>query len=220
MALELIDKNDGFEIVRDKIASILVTEVASQQVIALAAGKDPDLWKLRVYLERSNAWEQWVNIEEVTDYSPIVNVYFDTATYNERYGDTVERQRSDSIYNIDCYAIGVSEESLAGHKIGDKEAALNAHRAARLVRNILMAGENTYLGLRGSVWGRWPQSLTVLQPEMNGQSLQHIICARWVFRVSHNEFSPQVAGETMEQINVTMTRSADGLVSFTHEVNF
>ena len=147
-------------------------------------------------------------------------MYFDTATYNERYGDVVERQRSDSVFNIDCYAIGVSEDSLSGHKIGDKEAALNVHRAARLVRNILMAGENTYLGLRGTVWGRWPQSLTVLQPEMNGQSLQHIICARLVLRVSHNEFSPQIAGEIMEQLNVTMTRDSDGLVSFTHEVNF
>ena len=209
MIADLIDKKDGFETVRDKIAAILTLETASQQALAVAAGKDPSLWKLRVYLERSNAWEQWVNIEEITDYSPIVNVWFDTASYDERKGNTVYRQCSDSIFNIDCYAIGLSSDSGTGHLAGDKEAVLNAHRAVRLVRNILMAGEYTYLSLRGTVWGRWPLSLTIFQPEMGGQVVQQIIGARLAFRVSHNEFSPQATGEILESIYTTITLTDD-----------
>ena len=50
MTLPLIDKLDTFEIVRDEIAAILATEIASQE--ALAAGEpDPTLWRLRVFLE-------------------------------------------------------------------------------------------------------------------------------------------------------------------------
>ena len=41
----LIDKQDSFEIVRDKIGLILASESASQQALATAAAKDPDLWR-------------------------------------------------------------------------------------------------------------------------------------------------------------------------------
>ena len=43
--LSLIDKQDSFEIVRDKIALILANEIASQQVLAKADSRNPDDWK-------------------------------------------------------------------------------------------------------------------------------------------------------------------------------
>jgi len=189
-----------------------VAEIANQQTLATAAGRDADLWKIRFYLERSNAWEQFVNIEEITDFSPICNIWFENATYDMSQGNTVKRQTSESLFNFDCYAVGRSAADGTGHLAGDKEAALNAHRAARLVRNIIMAGENAYLGLQGTVGRRWPQNLTVLQPEMEGRSVQHIICARFTLRVHHNEVSPQYSGEIMEQINTTIKRASDGQI--------
>ena len=72
----LIDKQDTFEIVRDQIATILVTEIVSQQALAVADGKDPDLWKVRIYTERSNAWEQFLEVPPV-DESPICNIWYD-----------------------------------------------------------------------------------------------------------------------------------------------
>lgn len=209
MITELIDKQDSFEIIRDQIAAILVTEVANQMQLATDGGKDPNDWKLRVFKERSNPWEQLLN--EQADRSPIVNVWFDNTNFDPGAGSTVERQKTEGVFNIDCYGYGLSEdEPGGGHKPGDREAALEVHKAIRLVRNILMAASYTYLGLRGLVWQRWPQSITVFQPQLDGRQMQQIVGARVAFRVVFNEFSPQVTPETLELLSVTVDESETG----------
>lgn len=220
--LELIDKQDGFEIIRDKIAAVLVAEIASQQALALAAAEDPDYWKLRLYTERANIWEQFLN--SPSDVSPVINVAFDSAIFVERNSNAIERQKSDSTFNIDCYAYAKSTSTESGHDSGDYLARLELHKAIRFIRNILMAGEYTYLGLsRGDdqiVWRRWIQNVVIYQPEYNGQALQQIAAGRIVFRVEHNEFSPQIAAETLESIFATITRTDDGFVYFTGEFDY
>jgi len=99
-----------------------------------------------------------------------------------------------------------------GHKAGDKEAALEVQRALRLVRNILMAAEYTYLGMRGVVWQRWPQSITSFQPQIDGRQIQQIVGARLAFNVVFNEFSPQVPAVTLELVSAEVSRSEDGEV--------
>lgn len=209
MITELIDKQDSFEIIRDQIAAILVTEVANQMQLATDAGKDPNDWKLRVYKERSNPWEQLLN--EQVDKSPIINVWFDNTNFDPGAGSTVERQKTEGVFNIDCYGFGLSEdEPGGGHKPGDREAALEVHKAIRLARNILMAAQYTYLGLRGLVWQRWPQSITVFQPQLDGRQMQQIVGARVAFRVVFNEFSPQVPAETLELVSVKVDELDSG----------
>lgn len=85
-------------------------------------------------------------------------------------------------------------------------------RAIRLVRNILMAGTYTYLGLRGLVWSRSPQSITVFQPQIEARQIQQIVGARLAFRVVFNEFSPQVPAVNLELISVEVRRAEDGQV--------
>lgn len=205
----LIDKQDNFEVIRDQIAAILATEVASQMALATAGGKDPDDWKLRIFSERSNPWEQLLN--EQTDRSPIVNVWFDNSNFDPAASNISERQKTEGVFNIDCYGYGISSDEMGGgHNPGDKEAAFEVHKALRLVRNILMAAEYTYLGLRGVVWQRWPQSITVFQPQLDGRQMQQIVGARLAFRVVFNEFSPQVPAETLELVSVDVMRTEDG----------
>lgn len=211
MIAELINKQDNFEIIRDEIAAILATEVASQMALATVAGEDPNDWKLRVYLERSNPWEVFLN--EQTDRSPLINVWYDNSNFNARASNSVERQKSESIFNIDCFGFGMSQDTPSGgHKAGDQEAALEVQRAVRLVRNILMAGTYTYLGLRGLVWSRWPQSVTVFQPQIEARQIQQIVGARIAFKVVFNEFSPQVPSETLDLVSAEVSRSEDGAV--------
>lgn len=206
--LELIDKQDSFEIVRDKIALILVSEIANQQVLAEAAGKIPDDWKMRVYLERTNPWEIFANGK---DRSPIINVWFDSSRFDLSASDTVQRQKSESIYNIDCYGYGVSAENLdGGHIPGDKTASLQAQKAIRFVRNILMSAEYAYLGLQGAVWGRWPQSISMFQPQIDDRAVENIIGSRIAFGAEFNEVSPQVTGDDLEFISVDIKRAEDG----------
>lgn len=208
----LIDKQDTFEIVRDQIAQILADEVASQMALAVLAAKDPDDWKLRVFTERSNPWEQLLNAQ-VADTSPIVNVWYDNSNFDSSASTVVERQKTDAVYNIDCYGYGVSkDDGGSGHIPGDKEAAFEVQRALRLVRNILMSAEYTYLDLRKIVWGRWPQAITVFQPQLDGRSVQQVVGARIQFRVVFNEFSPQVESVELEAVQVDIKRAEDGSV--------
>lgn len=208
----LIDKQDNFEIVRDQIAAILAVEVSSQMALAVDAGKNQNDWKLRIFLERSNPWEQFLNVP-VADTSPIVNIWYDNSSFDERVGNVVKTQKSVSIFNIDCYGYGVSTDVPAGgHEPGDKDSALEVQRAIRLVRNILMAAEYAYLGLQGLVWQRWPQSITSFQPQQDGINVQKILGARIALKVGFNEFSPQVSPEILEFVGVDIHRIEDGQI--------
>lgn len=206
----LIDKQDSFEVIRDQIAAILTTEVASQIALATTAGKpNPDDWKLRIFTERSNPWEQLLN--EQNDRSPIVNIWYDNSNFAPGKSNILERQASETVYNIDCYGYGLSkDDGGTGHIPGDKEASFEVQKALRLIRNILMAAEYTYLGLQGLVWQRWPQSITVFQPQLDGRQMQQIVGARLALRVVFNEFSPQVEAETLELLSVDVIRAEDG----------
>jgi len=207
----LIDKQDGFEIVRDKIAEILLAEIASQKSLATAGGENPALWDIRIFTERSDAWEQWIN--EQSDTRPICNIWFDDSFFPPGTGNVVSRQKSDSTFNVDLYGYGrSSDDPDGGHVPGDKEATFEAHRALRLVRNILMASEYTYLGLRQLVWRRWVKSRTIFKPEYNGRPLQSVMAARLVFLVEHEETSPQAEATTLEYVSTTFERSETGEV--------
>jgi hypothetical protein len=210
MTLELIDKQDNFEIIRDQIAAILTIESASQVALATTAGKpNPDDWRLRVFAERSNPWEQYLN--DPTDVSPLVNVWYDNSSFDGGASNVMERQKATGIFNIDCYGYGVAgTDGGTGHLPGDREAAFVVQRAVRLVRNILMAAEYTYLSLRGLVWQRWPQSVTVFQPQLDGNTVQQIVGARIALAVQFNELSPQVAAEILELLSVDVFRAEDG----------
>lgn len=218
----LIDKRDTSEIVRDKIALILATESLSQQALAPAADppKDPDDWKIRVFIERVNPWEEFLNEgdgEEALERAfPLVNVSLDSISYDMSAGNTVERQKATAIYFLDVYGFGVATADGAGHTAGDQNAAIEAQRALRLVRNIVMAGAYTYLDMRGVVWRRWPSSVQVLELPIEVRSVQQIGAVRLSLQVEFNEFSPQVEGEPLEVLSVTVNRARNDEVIQTY----
>lgn len=205
----LIDKQDTAEIVRDQISAILALESAAQVVLATTAGKpDPDDWKIRVFQERANPWEEFPGRE--SDRSPLVNVWWDTSNFDMSASNISERQKSVTTYNLDCYGYGRSADVLAGgHRPGDQDAAEEVQKAVRLVRNILMAAEYTYLGLRGTVWRRWVDTISMFQPQQDNQNVQHVVGARIRFRVEFNEFSPQVVPDILELLSVDVYRTED-----------
>jgi hypothetical protein len=213
----LIDKQDAFEIVRDLIFNILTTEVLSQMAIASGTpGKDPNDWSLKIFSERSNPWEEFLNDPpEGEERSPIVNIWYDNSAFDGQASNISERQGTTAIYNIDMYGYGKSAEDGTGHKAGDKMAAFEVQRAIRLVRNILMAAEYTYLGVtapKGTsrpIWQRWVQSINTFQPQLDSRPVQQIVGARMAFRVKFNEFSPQIEPETLELLSATVKRLSD-----------
>ena len=73
-----------------------------------------------------------------------------------------------------------------GHEAGDASSALEAQRAVRLVRNILMAADNTYLGFdrrNGFLWKRWIGNIQFFQPDIDGRYVQNVTGARIALNV-------------------------------------
>jgi len=221
----LIDKQDNFEVVRDQIAVLINTNQAAQVILA-AAEPDPNLWKLRVFTERAQPWEQFLNEPGKAlvsqDLSPIVNVWYENGTFPESMGDTVKRQAHTATYNIDVYGLGIAQDDGATGQIpGDLTAVQNATRGIRFVRNILMAAENTYLQLRNKdgaalgpgVYQRWVQSITSFQPDLASESAHSVIGIRLALRVTFNEYSPQVdESNALETVHVDIHRASDGML--------
>lgn len=212
----LIDKQDNSEILGDQIAAILVVESAAQQVLASAASKDPRLWKLRVFTDRANPWSEFETSPDQIDATPIINIALEKSTFDPADGNVIERQRAVNTYNIDCYGYGISKDvPSGGHIAGDRVAADEASRAARLVRNILMSDQYVYLGLRGTVARRWLHSVQYLQmPPETAPNAEHVQVARMVFEVIANEFSPQMTPQILDLVSVTVLRGETGELFF------
>ena len=211
----LIDKEDNFEIIRDQIAAILAVETDNQEKLAEAANKkNPKLWKFRVFTERANPIEEYRDIDpsSTIDDSPIVNIWYDNGSFPMNRGNPLEKQVAGSVYNVDCYGVGFSGDNPGGgHFLGDKEAAIEAQRAVRLVRNIIMNPLYAYLALtRGIVGLRWPQNITVFQPQIDGRPVSHVVGARIALRVDHIETVAQPTTVALEELGVTVKRTEDG----------
>lgn len=211
----LIERQDNFEIVRDKIAEIIAEESLGQQALALAANKNPDDFKLRVFTERSNPWEEYLGDPKDTrfDPTPLVNIQWDKSEDDAKSSNTVERQKVSATYHIDCYGVGIGAAADGGQLPGDESAALEAQRAARLVRSILMAGAYTYLGMRGVVWGRWRTGAQSFLPPRDERPTNHVRAVRVILRVDFNEFSPQIEGTPLALITVRIVRGLTGEVT-------
>lgn len=207
----LIDKQDSFEIVRDQIAVILNENQAEQQVLAIAASKDEKLWALRVYIERILPYEAF--LAAPTDFSPIVNVWYDSGSFDQGSGDVVSKQAHAATFNIDIYGHEEAKDVVAGgFTPGDEGAARTAQRGLRLCRNVLMAGQNVTLQLRPLVWQRWPQAITSFQPQLAADAVQRVVGIRLALRVTFNEFAPEITGEVIEEVRVDIHRASDGLL--------
>lgn len=203
--LELIDKRDNFEIIRDQIAAILALELDNQR--ALSGGQ----LQPSVFIERNLPWGMFLEGAPITQ--PVINVWFDSSTFDESTSNVVERQKAAGVFNIDCYGFAVSQDDTAGgHVPADEQAARETQRTLRLARNILMAGPYTYLGLRGLVWKRFPQTLSMFQAQIDNHAAQRIVAGRLALQVHFNEFSPQIAGVPLEQLTITFFRKETGQV--------
>ncbi len=213
---ELIEGQDTFELIRDQLAAIIAWESEAQQALATAASEDPAAWKLRVFLERMNPWAEFIDDPKQADATPLVNVTWNQLTPEMGASSVVNGGKCVGLYNIDCYGYGISKDVQdGGHIPGDEAAGIEAARVVRLVRRILLAGHYTYLGLpRRTVWRRWLQSVTALNPPIGERAVQHVVCARMVFAIDFSETSPQVQGHPLEVLALQVKRASDGHLYF------
>ncbi len=220
MTIPLIDKQDNFEVVDLQIAAILAQETIDQQALAVIAGKDSDLWRFDVFSEKMNPFEVF---QDDQDAFPVVNVWYDSSNFNPKDGDVLGRQKDDATYNIDVYAtVPATDNPDGGHNPVDQSSVLALHRVVRLVRNIIMHPDNTYLKLNQTVGSRtgnlvgrrWIQSKEVFQPQIGDRPVQGVVACRVVLSVSFPEIPVNEEFDTIEVIGVTAKRAIDGKIIF------
>lgn len=202
----LMDAPSNAEAVRDRIGTLLQANFEEQVTLANNAGEPPEDFDARVFTERTNPWEQLRR----DDLTPIVNVARDNADFNQSASSTVDNQKAEQRYNVDCIAFGQSEQTPEGHDPGDLLASLEVQRVARMVRHIIMAPQNTYLQLRGTVWKRWIESTQMLQPPDQGTT--HVVAARLTLMVHFTESAPQGDPNLLETVYAEGIRESDGKI--------
>ena len=218
MTIPFIDKQDNFEIVGLQIAAILAQATIDQQAFAVLAAKDPDLWKFDVFSEKFNPFGVFQNDSNAT---PVVNVWYDTSNFNPANGDVVSRQKDDAVFNIDVYAaVAATDNPGGGHNPTDESTVLALHRIIRLVRNIIMHPDNTYLKLTQTVgsktgnlvWRRWINSKEKFQPQIGDRPVENVIADRISLSVSFNETPVIETFEELEVVGITAKRAIDGKI--------
>jgi hypothetical protein len=208
----LIDKLDTVEIVRNIIATILLEESAQQQELAAQAAQDSNLWKLRVFTERTNPWAEWIAApdQESIDATPIVAVNFVRETFDKSKSDLFSRQQADAQFHLDVFGYGISTATETGHTPGDEKASLEAHRAVRLVRNILMSPYYVELGYPSLVGERFVESAERFPPEDSEQFFPNVVGIRITLGVNLVETVGQITGEDCESFFITIERQETG----------
>lgn len=192
---ELLSSPDNVEIVRDQICGILAIELAHQYELAVEAGDvRKEDYKIKVYLENDQPWE--LQTEEDNDVFPLVNVSL--VSVDRGSGSTVTNKNNvTATFNIDCYTTGTFD----GDGRTGRMAVIKAWKTARIIRNILCAGNYAYLGLRGVVTARQVKNMVSGMP--NQQNAAGRVCiVRIVMDVDLIEFSPQVAGVEIAPISL------------------
>ena len=214
---ELIDKQDNCEIVRDKVAVILAVEIANQRALAVTAGKpDPDQWFFDVYIERSRPWEVLTDNDgsEIGDIkNGLVNVTFDSDSFDNRGSANLNTQRAKGVILLDCYA-HINASSTAA---GDEATSKDSERIARLVRNIIMYAGYTYLDFRGVVSRRYVNKRDKLQPDIRQEGFENVIVTRLSLEVDYEEYSTEATPETLETVFGECTLSDTGQVLFEYQ---
>ncbi|MCP4677088.1 MAG: hypothetical protein GY854_16550 [Deltaproteobacteria bacterium] len=220
MPLQLIDKQDNFEIVRDEIAAILALETLNQQALAVLAAKDPELWRFDVFTERSRPWEALSELEEPI--VPIVNVWFDDESFaTDQSYNSLLHTADPGIFNIDILTTALNRKNVGdGYETSDRQATLDAQRIMRLIRNILFSvpSDHTqpgqdyqFLNMRGVVGYRRIQSATVFQPDYKKQSVA-IGGARIALAVKYIETAIEGPYQNFDLLQVTATTTENGQV--------
>jgi hypothetical protein len=211
----IIDKQDTCEIIRDQIAAILAIEITNQEVLAIAVGKNPADFLFSVFSDCSNPWES----EEM----PLVNVHFNNDRFDNKNSNMIDRQRATGTFYIDCYANKKTTDADSGDELSSKDA----DRIARLVRNILMAQEYTYLALgyrelgngNNLVTRRYITKREKIGIDIRQEGYENIVACRITLEVDYDELSPQVVMENLETLILSCTQEDSGKVNFNAEYN-
>jgi hypothetical protein len=193
---KLLINKDNAEIIRDTIAGILKSEIENQIKIAEENDVVDSDYNINVFIENSRPWAL---IDENNNPFPLVNICLQQLVEEERPGSTINNQKYIATFYIDCWGCGNknSEDSP-----DDYLSTIRAWKTARIVRNILMSGIYTYLGIRDIVRKRKVVSMVTIIPQNLNESAISITACRIKFEVETFQESPQVTPAVLSAVSL------------------
>lgn len=221
----LINAQDGWELARDTVAAILAVEIEGQKVLAASSGENLALWDLEILAERDRPIGDWVNLERCETYRPIVNVWVESVSFTEKQSHVTQNQ-ADVVLRIDCYGLGWSKaNNSGGHNTGDRMAALEAQRAFKLVRGILLSEHYTYLGSprKENQWcfgRRITGTAKSYRPDEQLRAGFSAVVMSITLEVRVKEQVPLITGEVIENVLLEVNRDTDGKVYVKADYDF
>lgn len=217
----LIDPALNQFLVRDKIAEILLTELANQQTLATDADEDPLNWRLRLFVQRRLPWDLWSGVPELgtAEALPVVNICADSADRDQLRPLEPLQQRYDGIYTIACLGYGVARETDSGHIPADESARIEAERAVGLVRKILMSNQYTQLGLTNVVSERDAIGLRRTDPIVDEARSFHIEGIELTMGVKFMERTRPNEGVPLQIIGVSVLRHDNGELLLAQQID-
>lgn len=140
---ELIPYSSNVQLVIDRIAEILVYELANQQALAGVGASDYDI---RVFTDRFNPLDQFSN-----DNRSLVNIELSDESTQTNVTATYGKQQEGVTINLYVYSVGVASETPAGHIPADYDAAVKVKKTRNIINRILKADINSNLQLPRNV---------------------------------------------------------------------
>lgn len=217
----LIDPALNQFLVRDKIAEILLTELANQELLAVTASQDPLLWRLRLFAQRRLPWDLWSQVPAIgtEEALPVVNICSDSADRDRLRPLEPLQQRYDGIFTISCLGYGVARETESGHMPADECARLEAERAAGLVRNVLMHQSYRQLGLPTVVSERDTLGIRRTDPIIDEAKSFHVEGLELTLGVQFMERTRASAGVPLQIIGLNVLRHDNGELRLAQQID-
>lgn len=182
--INTIITNNNFELIRDRIASILVIELSNQ--LSLTSNS---LFESTVWIERFIAFDK-------TDL-PAINVYFTNANYDNK---TPISRRGTNTFNIDVHIGSKHTNGIDG----DKNSIINVQKLCGVIAEILSNPVYNKLDfVPGIISHTEVTNIQVAQPKEKDST--QIATGRVVFQVVANECSSEIAPITADSYSTTVT---------------
>jgi len=214
---DLIDlSSNPIQLVIDKVSEILVNETANQQSLATAEGKDPELYKFRVFADRFNPFD---NMRE--DRTPLVSIKESDDSKKLSVSGNHGKQQKLLTLNIDCFGVGKAEQTAEGHRPADLDASQDCRRLANLVNKILKADINENLQLdRKIVNSVNIVSEQYLEPDFDSRQLGPVVVKRITLQCNVMDLPEINHGVELQCILVDIERSDSGEIYASCEYDY
>lgn len=213
---ELVPFSSNTQLVIDRIAEILVTELANQQSLAPTNGGNADDYDIRVYTDRFDPLDQFKN-----DKRPLVNVELSDDSLQTNVTATYGNQQESTTINLYVYAVGVSTETDDGHIPADYDASVKVKKVRNVIRRILKADINENLQLPPAVVNSVIiQSGQYLIPDFNNRDFGPVVAMRVAVQCNVIEEPMINNGVPLESIVIDIEKDDTGLVSATLEYDY